>query len=372
MFIGSGYTTGVVNGSSSTLSVENIISSQVRWKIRWIWMADGRWWLHYMTVCIDGCSSANADGANVVTLCLNKQIKKPIYPIVSFSPCCDSSLVRYGPGNKLDVTEETDLGTAGELNAAGILQCLHWRVIHQQVKTVILSLSLMAWWVLALLVQLHLGSVGWDWGQGEVRLLIFFHAPDGAVRGGGGLGHGFWSGSYFAFGCSQGRILNFCLKVTSTVGIVPVVAAPITKDYPICVTRCWINNSQVFINFSVNSWVYRNRILLTVKQLWPFSVFLSNKCLWYEMPRKANKSQRITNEKVLIINQNIVSLQSSTRSTVCFMEGTFIWKGVTWTCSRSPRREFEIFTTIRRLVILVSVSSAWYCSTTLGTWSDLS
>lgn len=42
------------------------------------------------------------------------------------------------------------------------------------------------------------------------------------------------------------------VKVTSAVGIVPATASPITKDYPVvCITRFWINNSPVVINFSV-------------------------------------------------------------------------------------------------------------------------
>lgn len=32
-------------------------------------------------------------------------------------------------------------------------------------------------------------------------------------------------------------VFSTSVKVASTVGIVPVVAVPITKDYPVCVTR---------------------------------------------------------------------------------------------------------------------------------------
>lgn len=49
---------------------------------------------------------------------------------------------------------------------------------------------------------------------------------------------------------SEGVISTF-VKVKETVGIVPVAALPITKDYAVvCVTRFCINNSQVFINVS--------------------------------------------------------------------------------------------------------------------------
>lgn len=32
-------------------------------------------------------------------------------------------------------------------------------------------------------------------------------------------------------------VFSTSVKVASTVGIVPVVVVPITKDYPVCVTR---------------------------------------------------------------------------------------------------------------------------------------
>lgn len=119
-------------------------------------------------------------------------------------------------------------------------------------------------------------------------------------------------------------------------GTAPATTSSVTKDYPVCITTFRINNSDVFINFQVSTieLVRRNACKQNSRQ--HFSVFFSNKVLWYEMLSTANRTRRTAYGEALIIVRSRVSLQSSASSTAAswirFFSENF-WLKQEFTCN---------------------------------------